>query len=278
MQPRQPALGDARQAERRPRRLGRDRQDPDTAAHQPLALLLEESLGAKLFDRSPDGYALTTAGRSLVEHAQAMESQARAAIEEIGGNADREYFTAPDTIAQHITEQTCEHCNTYNMLKLTRHLYGWQPDGALFDYYERAHLNHVMSAQDPSTGGFTYMTPLMTGAPREYSTVKDDAFWCCVGSGMESHAKHGESIFWEDDAGGLIVNLYIPADVEKWDLMHLHLQAWEKGIKSLYYLRSKSVQRAGFAGGVEADNTSDAPRIELTAGEQTDYEECLACQ
>ncbi len=60
--------------------------------------------------------------------------------------------------------------------------------------------------------------------------------------------------------------------------MHLHLQAWEKGIKSLYYLRSKSVQRAGFAGGVEADNTSDAPVMELAAGEQTDYEECLSCQ
>ena len=72
------------------------------------------------------------------------------------------------------------------------------------------------------------------------------------------------------------LNLYIPADVEKWDLMHLHLQAWEKGIKSLYYLRSKSVQRAGFAGGVEADNTSDAPVMELAA--QTDYEECLSCQ
>ncbi len=72
------------------------------------------------------------------------------------------------------------------------------------------------------------------------------------------------------------LNLYIAADVEKWDLMHLHLQAWEKGIKSLYYLRSKSVQRAGFAGGVEADNTSDAPKIELAA--QTDYEECLSCQ
>ena len=56
-------------------------------------------------------------------------------------------------------------------------------------------------------------------------------------------------------------------------------QAWEKGIKSLYYLRSKSVQRAGFAGGVEADNTSQAPKIELSAnGEQTDYEECLSCQ
>lgn len=73
------------------------------------------------------------------------------------------------------------------------------------------------------------------------------------------------------------LNLYIPADVDKWDLLMLHFQAWEKGIKSLYYLRSKSVQRAGFAGGVEADNTSAAPVIELEA-RQTDYEECLACQ
>ncbi len=73
------------------------------------------------------------------------------------------------------------------------------------------------------------------------------------------------------------LNLFIPADVDKWDLMMLHFQAWEKGIKSLYYLRSKSVQRAGFAGGVEADNTADAAKYELSA-EQTDYEECLACQ
>jgi len=72
------------------------------------------------------------------------------------------------------------------------------------------------------------------------------------------------------------LNLYIPADVDKWDLMMLHFQAWERGIKSLYYLRSKSVQRAGFAGGVEADNTAEAPVIELAT--PTDYEECLACQ
>jgi ribonucleoside-diphosphate reductase alpha chain len=72
------------------------------------------------------------------------------------------------------------------------------------------------------------------------------------------------------------LNLFIPADVDKWDLMMLHFQAWEKGIKSLYYLRSKSVQRAGFAGGVEADNTADAPVMELAAS--TDYDECLACQ
>ncbi|GAA3270259.1 glycoside hydrolase family 127 protein [Sphingomonas yabuuchiae] len=133
----------------------------------------------------------------------------------IGGNADREYFSEPDTIARHVTDQTCEHCNTYNMMKLTRHLYGWQPDGRYFDYYERAHLNHAMAAQHPQNGGFTYMTPLMSGVAREFSTDKDDAFWCCVGSGMEAHAKHGESIFWQ---GGdtLLVNLYIPAEA-RWE-------------------------------------------------------------
>ncbi len=74
------------------------------------------------------------------------------------------------------------------------------------------------------------------------------------------------------------LNLFIPADVEKWDLLMLHFRAWELGIKSLYYLRSKSVQRAGFAGGVEADNTLDPKQVELATGESTDYDECLACQ
>lgn len=71
------------------------------------------------------------------------------------------------------------------------------------------------------------------------------------------------------------LNLFIPADVEKWDLMMLHFRAWELGIKSLYYLRSKSIQRAGFAGGVEADNTPDLREIQV---QTTDYDECLACQ
>jgi uncharacterized protein len=134
----------------------------------------------------------------------------------IGGNSDREYFFAPDDISRHITEQTCEHCNSYNMLRLTRHLFSWKPDGALFDYYERTHFNHVLAQQHPVTGMFTYMTPLMSGAAREFSKPTDD-FWCCVGSGMESHAKHGESIFWEGAAESdrtLFVNLYIPSQAE----------------------------------------------------------------
>ena len=71
------------------------------------------------------------------------------------------------------------------------------------------------------------------------------------------------------------LNLFIPADVEKWDLLMLHFRAWELGIKSLYYLRSKSIQRAGFAGAVDSDNTPDLKQIQV---EMRDYDECLACQ
>ena len=139
----------------------------------------------------------------------------------IGGNADREYFPAPRTQSRHITEQTCESCNTYNMLKLTRHLFGWRPEARLFDYYERAHLNHIMAHQDPATGMFAYMVPLMSGEHRAFSTPFD-SFWCCVGTGMESHAKHGDSIWWE--AGDTVfANLYIPS-VARWAAQGVELR------------------------------------------------------
>ncbi|MFC7521639.1 beta-L-arabinofuranosidase domain-containing protein [Xanthomonas populi] len=130
----------------------------------------------------------------------------------IGGNADREYFQAPDSIASFLTEQTCEHCNSYNMLKLTRHLYQWTPQARYFDYYERTLYNHTMAAQHPATGMFTYMTPMITGGERGFSD-KFDSFWCCVGSGMEAHAQFGDSIYWHA-ADTLYVNLYIPSALD----------------------------------------------------------------
>ena len=130
----------------------------------------------------------------------------------IGGNSDREYFQAPDTTAEYLTEETCEGCNTYNMLKLTRAIWAWEPSGQLFDDYERAHLNHVLAQQDPRSGRYTYMLPLLSGVARDFSTA-EDSFWCCVGSGMESHAKHGDSIWWE--AGEtLFLNLFVPSEME----------------------------------------------------------------
>ena len=68
------------------------------------------------------------------------------------------------------------------------------------------------------------------------------------------------------------VNIFLAGDVDKWDLHMLHWQAWERGCKSLYYLRSKSVQRAAHAGG------ETAAVVDMSGAAKTDYEECLACQ
>jgi ribonucleoside-diphosphate reductase alpha chain len=70
------------------------------------------------------------------------------------------------------------------------------------------------------------------------------------------------------------LNLYLPADIDKWDLHMLHWSAWKRGIKSLYYCRSKSISRAGFAGDIDADSK----RKIRTDVARADYQECLACQ
>ena len=126
----------------------------------------------------------------------------------IGGNSVREHFHPADDFSSMITsEQGPETCNTYNMLKLTRMLYQTDGSGKYIDYYERALYNHILSTQHPGTGGFVYFTPMRPGHYRVYSQPQT-SFWCCVGSGMENHAKYGELIYAHDE-NDLFVNLFI---------------------------------------------------------------------
>lgn len=130
----------------------------------------------------------------------------------IGGNSDGEHFFAPDTASKHLSAATAETCNTYNMLKLTEHLFEWQPQVEYADYYERALYNHILASQDPEHGMFTYFMSLKPGFFRTYSTPFE-SFWCCVGSGMENHTKYGEAIYFHGD-DELYVNLFIPSRLE----------------------------------------------------------------
>lgn len=130
----------------------------------------------------------------------------------VGGNSEREHFGQPDRQGEQLTTATCEACNSYNMLKLTRHLYGWSPHANWFDFYERTQLNHMLAHQRPDTGQFVYFMPMEAGAKRDYSTP-ENSFWCCVGSGMESHAKHADSIYWQSGTT-LFVNLFIPSTLD----------------------------------------------------------------
>lgn len=136
-----------------------------------------------------------------------------------GCSSDKEHFFDPAQFSGHLSGYTGETCCTYNMLKLSRHLFCWTGDVNIADYYERALYNHILGQQDPETGMVCYFLPLLGGAHKVYST-KENSFWCCVGSGFESHAKYGEAIYYHNDKG-IYVNLFIPS-VVNWK---------EKGLK-----------------------------------------------
>ncbi|WP_207512530.1 glycoside hydrolase family 127 protein [Longitalea luteola] len=125
-----------------------------------------------------------------------------------GGNSNYEYLGQPGKLSETLTDNTMETCNTYNMLKLTRHLFTLQPSASLMDYYERALCNHILSSQNPSNGMMCYFVPLRMGTQKEFSD-SFNTFTCCVGSGMENHVKYGESIYFQGEDGSLYVNLFI---------------------------------------------------------------------
>jgi DUF1680 family protein len=139
----------------------------------------------------------------------------------IGGNSQAEHFRAPDAIAAYLANDTCEQCNTYNMLKLTRELWLLEPDrAAYFDYYERALINHLIGAQNPADahGHITYFTPLQPGGRRGVGpawgggtwSTDYSSFWCCQGTGIETNTKLMDSIYFFNGTT-LTVNLFVPS-------------------------------------------------------------------
>lgn len=126
-----------------------------------------------------------------------------------GSLSQKEHFFRPDQMSKYINGYTGETCCTYNMLKLGRHLFCREADSRIADYTERALFNHILAQQDPASGMVCYFLPLLSGAYKVYSTP-EQSFWCCVGSGFESHAKYAESIYYRAP-GKLYVNLQAPS-------------------------------------------------------------------
>ncbi|MFI1728998.1 beta-L-arabinofuranosidase domain-containing protein [Streptomyces acidicola] len=147
----------------------------------------------------------------------------------IGGNSNQEFFGPPDEIVSRLSEVTCENCNSYNMLKLGRHLFLHRPGRAQYmDHYEWTLYNQMLGEQDPdSAHGFvTYYTGLWAGSRREpkgglgaapgsYSGDYDN-FSCDHGTGLETHTKFNDSVYFRSREGrtpALWVNLFIPSEV-----------------------------------------------------------------
>jgi DUF1680 family protein len=163
----------------------------------------------------------------------------------IGGNTNGERFFPIAEFSRNLGPSSTETCNTYNMLKLTRQLFGLEPAAAKMDFYERGLLNHILASQDPATGMVCYYVPLRPGAFKTYSTP-NDSFWCCVGTGLENHAKYGDTIFFHDDRS-LYLNLLIASELnwkEKGLVVRLETDFPEEGTAKLVFRAQNPVRLA----------------------------------
>ena len=139
-----------------------------------------------------------------------------------GGTSNDEHWrTDPDKLAGELGPATEECCCTYNMLKLTRHLFAWSPEARYIDYYERAYLNGIIGTMNPRTGLTMYYVPLATGYWKVFASPRG-SFWCCTGTGVESFSKLADSIYFHDEQG-LYVNLFLASELD-WE---------EKGVRVL---------------------------------------------
>lgn len=128
-----------------------------------------------------------------------------------GGTSNGEMWHKPDAIASELGPAAEECCCSYNMMKLTRHLFGQQPDARFFDYYERLLMNVRHGTQDRN-GMLMYYVPLQPGMFKTFGTLFD-AFWCCTGTGSEEYSKLNDSIYFHDD-NSVYVNLFIPSTLD----------------------------------------------------------------
>lgn len=129
-----------------------------------------------------------------------------------GGNGDNEHFFPTNEFARHLTSaKTMETCCSHNMLRLTRILFAGNPTAAYADYYERTLYNAILGSQDLNTGMMTYFQSTRPGYIKLFCTPFD-SFWCCTGTGIENHAKYGDSIYFcgrPDSPDSLYVNLFM---------------------------------------------------------------------
>ncbi|MNL10060.1 hypothetical protein D3C87_1308500 [compost metagenome] len=128
----------------------------------------------------------------------------------IGGTGEGEMFRQPGRIGEYLTDKTAETCASYNMLKLTKELFAYDPAAEYMDYYKRTMFNHILASCDhQASGGSTYFMPLTPGGAKSFDITGNT---CCHGTGLENHFKYAEAIYHYDESA-LYVNLLVPSTV-----------------------------------------------------------------
>ncbi|KAG7947973.1 hypothetical protein I3843_14G121900 [Carya illinoinensis] len=175
-----------------------------------------------------------------------------------GGTSVSEFWSDPKRLASTLQAENEESCTTYNMLKVSRHLFTWTKEMAYADYYERALTNGVLGIQRGTEPGvMIYMLPLGRGVSKARSFhgwgTKEESFWCCYGTGIESFSKLGDSIYFEEEGTvpGLYIIQYISSSLDwKSGQIMLNLKvdpvgSWDPYLRVTFTFSSKGVKGAG---------------------------------
>ncbi|WP_179032483.1 beta-L-arabinofuranosidase domain-containing protein [Paenibacillus kribbensis] len=182
------------------------KENVDTLGNMHANQHIPQVIGAlKLFEVAGD-----KAYYNIAENFWTMVAQSH--IYPIGGTGETEMFREPDAIAGFLTDKTAETCASYNMLKLTKELFQFNPRKTYMDYYEKALYNHILASENSqkAEGGSTYFMPLAPGSIKKFDTHENT---CCHGTGLENHFKYQEAIYFHDE-DRLYVNLYIPSRLD----------------------------------------------------------------
>ncbi|MCH4170210.1 MAG: glycoside hydrolase family 127 protein [Lactobacillus sp.] len=153
-----------------------------------------------------DQYLDETAQAQLLMYLQAAENFWQIVVADhtyvTGGNSQSEHFHQAGALYHDAFmadgATTCETCNTYNMLKLSRELFKITGAKQYLDYYDRTYTNAILGSQNPETGMMTYFQPMAAGYQKVFNRPFDE-FWCCTGTGIESFTKLGDSYYFIED-------------------------------------------------------------------------------
>lgn len=185
----------------------------------------------------------------------------------LGGNSNTEHFGKQ--FSETLGRSTCETCNTYNMLELAEHIFSWNQNSKIADFYEIALYNHILASQEPIFGAKTYYVSTLPGHFKVYGTL-ENSFWCCVGTGMENPERYNRFIARVlDDT--IYLNLFIPSTIttdDGWKLiletnfpyeqrailkvieegnhpksLKIRIPAWKESSQNGYKLESSSIKK-----------------------------------
>ncbi len=139
----------------------------------------------------------------------------------IGGNSIGEHFGPQYN--EKLGKDTCETCNSYNMLELSEYIFKWNRNPQTSDFVERVLYNHILASQDPESGAKTYFVSMESNTFKVYCS-KENSMWCCTGTGIENPARYNRYIFFEDEKN-IYINNYISSEIRTSDEWKIKIES-----------------------------------------------------